>query len=77
MGDGGLYVPVIVAFMTDEKRGLDGSKYFAMVVMMAERIPSLRGVAMDRLIAAVVYEHQQRARCRDTDVAAATRVRSW
>ena len=62
---------------------MDDSKFYAVMMMLAEHCPqtpaqkALRERALEKLAEAVLLESDARARCRDTDVAAATRVRAW
>ena len=57
---------------------VDATKYyaFAMAVTGGARA-ELREKILARLAEAVEADHQWRARCRDTDVRAATRIRPW
>lgn len=68
--------------MSNSGTGMGGVRHFAMVVTMAEYVaPELRercrAQAIERLALAIVREADARRGCRDLDVAAATRVRSW
>ncbi len=64
--------------MLNPATGKDDAKYFAMVLTMAARVKdaALIDAALDRLTRAVVVEDRLRARCRDLDVRAATRIRA-
>lgn len=62
---------------------MNEARYYAMVLTMAEHLPmtteaqcKLRNEALLRMTEAVSVERTQRGRCRDTDHAAAVRVRS-
>ncbi len=58
-------------------------KYFAMTVVMALHVEdgpdqvSVLAFALQHLENAVRHESRVRARCRDTDLKAATRQRAW
>lgn len=54
------------------------TKYYAFALAVTrDARADLRAIMLDRLAAAVILDASQRARCRDTDVRAATRVRPW
>lgn len=61
----------------------EDSKYFAAMVVMANHMAPgaeqrhYRAEALDRLVDAVEADARRRRACRDTSVAAATKVRPW
>lgn len=64
--------------MLNTATGLDDTKYFALVATIATRASAqAQARALERLVDAVTAESARRARCRDTDLQAATRVRAW
>jgi hypothetical protein len=62
----------------------DGVKFYAMALAMANHMEPgtderrhFQALALERLAQSVADDAARRRRCRDTDVAAATRVRAW
>ena len=68
--------------MPTERVG-DRARYFALVMAMADHMPStassegMRAEALDRLAKAVQRDVEARGDNRDRSVSAATRVRTW
>lgn len=64
--------------MLNRGSGLDEVRFYAVLYRMAESARAeLRDEVLARLVDATERAADERARCRDTDVAAATRVRPW
>lgn len=73
----------MLPLMLDTETGVDEAKYYSLVLAMVAHMPPtntrgrLRSRALKQLAKAVRSESDARATCRDTDVAAAVRVRPW
>ena len=69
--------------MLNPTTGRDDVKFYATTLIMAERMAPgeersyFIGLALEKLTSAVADEARRRSRCRDREVAAAVRVRSW
>ncbi len=75
-------MPDYTGLMKNPGSGKDDAKFYAMVLTMAAHVDGAHGrdalvsSALERLSRAVVVEERLRARCRDLDVRAATRLRA-